>query len=164
LGASKNGALAAEAVIFFDPALATSFAIRRKRGGHLVAKGRFLGAQFVGWLRDDHWLDLARSANDTARQLAHGLAAIPGVRLVWPTDANEVFAILPKTIDARLRAAGCYYYEWNPDSLPRGESIESDEVFVRLVTSFATTSREVAEFLELAKGAPLAASIQRVNE
>ncbi len=150
LGASKNGALAAEAVIFFHPAQAANFAIRRKRGGHLVAKGRFLGAQFTGWLRDGHWLDLARTANLRAAQLAEGLGRALDVRLVWPTDANEVFVILPRSVDARLRAAGCYYYEWNPDSLPPGESVAPDEVFVRLVTSFATTSEEVSEFLDLA--------------
>lgn len=150
LGASKNGALAAEAVIFFQASHAANFAYRRKRGGHLVAKGRFLGAQFQGWLRDDHWLTLARSANHCAKHLAEGLGAIPGVRLVWPVDANEVFVILPKALDVSLRAGGCYYYEWNPASLPPAESLAGDEVFVRLVTSFATTSAEVEELLALA--------------
>jgi threonine aldolase len=150
LGASKTGALAAEAVIFFHSTHAAHFATRRKRGGHLVAKGRFLGAQFTGWLRDDDWLELARTANLRAAQLAEGLSRTFDVRLVWPTEANEVFAILPKSIDAKLRAAGCYYYEWNPASLPPGESVAPDEVFVRLVTSFATTSEEVSEFLDLA--------------
>jgi len=152
LGASKNGALAAEAVIFFDPKHSLDFAVRRKRGGHLVAKGRFLGAQFSGWLRQGHWLDLARSANDTARQLSRGLSGIPGVRVVWTTEANEVFAILPRELDARLRGAGCSYYEWNCDSLPNGEYAAPEEVFARLVTSFTTTSAEVSEFLELARG------------
>ena len=150
LGASKNGALAAEAVIFFNSAHAANFAVRRKRGGHIVAKGRLLGAQFTGWLRNGHWLDLARTANLRAAQLAEGLSRTLDVRLVWPTDANEVFAILPKSLDAKLRAAGCYYYQWNPNSLPPDESIAADEVFVRLVTSFATTSEEVSEFLDLA--------------
>lgn len=152
LGASKNGALAAEAVIFFDPGRSLDFAARRKRGGHLVAKGRFLGAQFLGWLRDGHWLDLARCANDAAQLLSTGLSATAGVRVVWPTDANEVFAILPRELDARLRAAGYSYYGWNRESLPRGESAAPNEVFARLVTSFATTSRDVSEFLELARG------------
>ncbi len=152
LGASKNGALAAEAVIFFDPAHAVNFPSRRKRGGHLVAKGRFLGAQFGGWLRNDHWLELARTANMRAAELAEGLARILHVRLVWPTEANEVFAILPKSMDARLRAAGCYYYAWNRARLPPGESIASEEVFVRLVTSFATTVDDVAAFLDVAYG------------
>lgn len=149
LGASKDGALAAEAVIFFNPDHAANFALRRKRGGHLVAKGRFLGAQFTGWLRDNHWLDLARTANLRGAQLSEGLSRLRQARVVWPTDANEVFVILPTSVDARLRAAGCYYYEWNSDSLPSGETVETDEAFVRLVTSFATTSEDVAAFLDL---------------
>ena len=150
LGASKNGALAAEAVVFFDRKQAVDFASRRKRGGHLVAKGRLFGAQFVGWLRDGHWLDLARSANSTADQLSAGLARLKGVRIVWPTEANEVFAILPRRLVDELRAAGSIFYEWNPDSLPDNESVGKDEVFLRFVTSFLTRPRDVSGFLEMA--------------
>jgi len=150
LGASKNGALAAEAVIFFNPAHAVDFAMRRKRGGHLLAKGRFLGAQFLGWLREGHWLELARSANNTADQLSTGLARLSGVRIAWPTEANEVFAILPRGLAEKLRAAGSVFYEWNPDSLPAHESVGPDEVLLRFVTSFLTRSRDVSDFLEAA--------------
>jgi threonine aldolase len=151
LGASKNGALAAEAVVFFDRKRAVDFASRRKRGGHLVAKGRLFGAQFVGWLRDGHWLDLARSANSAADQLSAGLARLTGVRIVWPTEANEVFAILPRSLVEKLRAAGSVFYEWNPDSLPDHESVGKDEVFLRFVTSFLTRTRDVSDFLEVAE-------------
>jgi len=150
LGASKNGALAAEAIVFFDRKRAVDFASRRKRGGHLVAKGRFFGAQFVGWLRDGHWLELARSANSTADQLSAGLALLEGVRIVWPTEANEVFAILPRSLAEKLRAAGSVFYEWNPDSLPDNESVGEDEVFLRFVTSFLTRPCDVSDFLEVA--------------
>jgi threonine aldolase len=94
-GATKNGALAAEAVIFFDRTLAETANYRRMRGGHLLSKGRLLSAQFAGWLKDGHWLDLARTANGKARRLARGLAAAEGVRLAWPVDGNEVFAVMP---------------------------------------------------------------------
>lgn len=150
LGASKNGALAAEAIVFFDRKRAVDFASRRKRGGHLVAKGRLFGAQFVGWLRDGHWLDLARSANSTADQLSAGLARLKGVRIVWPTEANEVFAILPRSLVEKLRAAGSVFYEWNPGSLPENESVGDDEVFLRFVTSFLTRPCDVSDFLEVA--------------
>jgi threonine aldolase len=93
---------------------------------------------------------MARRANAAAQRLAIGLEPVPGVRIVRPTQANEVFAILPRDLDARLRAGGCYYYEWNPQSLPSGDSVNSDEVFVRLVASFATTEDEVDQFLALA--------------
>ncbi len=63
LGASKNGAVAAEAIVFFDRDLATDFDYRLKRTGHLTSKARLYGAQFLAWLADDHWLDLARVAN-----------------------------------------------------------------------------------------------------
>ena len=150
LGASKNGALAAEAVVFFDRKHAVDFSSRRKRGGHLVAKGRLFGAQFVAWLQDGHWLDLARSANLAADQLSAGLARHSGVRVVWPTEANEVFAILPRALGEKLRAAGGVFYEWNPDSLPENESLGKEEVFLRFVTSFLTSPREVSDFLEAA--------------
>ncbi len=150
LGASKNGALAAEAVIFFDRAQAADFANRRKRGGHLVAKGRMFGAQFVGWLRDGHWLELARSANRAADELSAGLARCPGVRLAWPTEANEVFVIMPTELAAKLRATGAVFYAWNRDALPEHETLASGEILARLVTSFRTSARDVADFLEMA--------------
>src|SRR5690606_32040546 len=104
-GATKNGALAAEAVIFFDPADAQGMASRRKRGGHLFSKHRFFSAQFLAWLDDDLWLHLARRANDAAAKLADGLFAA-GLPPVWPVEANEIFLQLPLVNDRRLREAG----------------------------------------------------------
>jgi len=150
LGASKNGALAAEAVIFFDPARAKDFTNRRKRTGHLISKGRVFGSQFAGWLRDGHWLDLAHKANHACGLLAEGLARVPGVRIVWPPEANEIFAILPKALDQCLHSAGAVYFEWDVDALPAHESLTADEVFVRLVASFATTDTEIQAFLDAA--------------
>jgi threonine aldolase len=121
--------------VFFNRKQAVDFACRRKRFGHLAAKGRLFGAQFVGWMRDGHWLDLARSANSAADQLSAGLARLKVVRIVWPTEANEVFAILPRSLVEKLRAAGSVFYEWNSDSLPDHESVGKDEVFLRFVTS-----------------------------
>src|SRR5690606_40501465 len=76
-GATKNGAFAAEAVVFFDPGRAASFGFRRKRGGHLWSKMRFLAAQFDAYLADELWLANARHANRLAAELAQGLAALP---------------------------------------------------------------------------------------
>src|SRR5207248_645350 len=95
-GATKNGALAAEAVIFFDPAKAADFAYRRKRGGHLFSKMRFLSAQLDACIADDLWLRNARHANRVAARLADGLAQVAGARLRHPTQANEVFVELPE--------------------------------------------------------------------
>src|SRR5262249_30709155 len=68
-----------------------------------------LGAQMAAYLENGHWLELAAAANGQAQELAQGLARIPGVRLPWPCEANEVFAILPRSIDAALKAAGGGY-------------------------------------------------------
>jgi threonine aldolase len=152
-GATKNGALACEAVIFFDPAKAANFLYQRKRAGHALSKGRFLGAQMCAYLADGHWLELAKTANAHAARLAEGLARTPGVRLPWPREANEVFAILPREIDAALKKAGAIYYPWSlrsfdPEVAPPGEG----ETFVRLVTSFATPPSDVERFLAVAGG------------
>ena len=87
-GATKNGALACEAVVFFEPELAANFAYLRKRGGHTLSKGRFLGAQMEAYLSGGLWLRLAARANASARRLMDGLVALPGVRQAWPTASQ----------------------------------------------------------------------------
>ena len=152
-GATKNGAFALEAVIFFDPARAEGFGYRRKRGGHLWSKGRFLGAQMNAYLDGDHWLDLARHANACARRLADGFASIRGVRLPWPCQANEVFAILPGAADRALRDAGARYYAWSRRSLAPADRPADGTVFARFVCSFQTSAAEVDRCLDLVRAA-----------
>ena len=151
-GATKGGALAAEAVIFFDPARAKGMPERRKRGGHLLSKHRFLAAQLDAYLNDDLWLDLARHANRMADRLAQGLRAA-GIKPVWPVEANEVFVPLSADADQRLKAAGALYYPWSVGSLPAGSVIPPDATLMRLVTSFCTTEAEVDQFVAVARGA-----------
>jgi threonine aldolase len=151
LGATKGGALAAEAIVIFDPARADAMHERRKRGGHLVSKHRFLAAQFDGYLADDNWLAWARHANRMADRLAGALAG-RGLTPVWPVDANLVFVVLPAATHARLGAAGAAYYARRSDSLPGGMALAPGDVLARLVTSFATTETEVDRFAELAGG------------
>jgi threonine aldolase len=150
LGATKGGALACEAVIFFDPARAEHMAERRKRAGHLISKHRFAAAQLAAYFADDLWLSLARQANAMAERLSEGLAAA-GVLPIWPVEANEVFVALPLHIDERLRSAGAVYYAWGPEgldiALPRGTQL------VRLVTSFATSAEEVDAFTAVLRSA-----------
>jgi threonine aldolase len=145
-GATKGGALAAEAVVFFDLRHATGMQERRKRGGHLLAKHRFVAAQIEAYLAGDLWLELARHANSMARRLAEGLA-VAGLEPVWPVQANEVFVALPLPIDARLRAAGAVYYPWSTQALPAVMTLPQRATLVRLVTSFATTCDEVDRFI-----------------
>ncbi len=153
-GATKNGALACEAVIFFDPAQADNFVYRRKRGGHTLSKGRFLGAQMAAYLEADLWLENASKANAHAAKLVAGLTKVPGIRLVWPTEANEIFVLMPRGIDRALQAAGAHYYEWAFHAIDRAQvQPREDDVFIRLVTSFATDPAAIAEFVAIAQAA-----------
>jgi threonine aldolase len=149
-GATKGGAMAAEAVIFFDPKLAEMMPERRKRGGHLLSKHRFLAAQFDAFLAEGRWLTLARHANGMADLLAQSLSSA-GVRVVWPVEANLVFALLPQALDTRLKAAGATYYVRTSESLPAGVMIGQGNMLVRLVTSFATREGEIERFAELVR-------------
>jgi threonine aldolase len=105
-GATKNGALCAEAVVFFDRRLAETMRYRRRRAGHLYSKMRFLSAQLVAFLEDDLWLRNARHANAMAAEVRRGLADIPGVRFPHPTEINFVLAALPKPVWEGLAADG----------------------------------------------------------
>lgn len=147
-GATKNGAMMLEAVVFFDTALAEDFAYRRMRAGHLISKSRYLGAQMLAYLADGLWLENARRANGLARRLGEGLAGVRGIRTPYPVEANEVFAVMPRALFERLQAEGARFYEWMPDSL--GDAIAPDEMFARFVLSFATPEEDVDGLLRLA--------------
>jgi threonine aldolase len=144
LGATKGGALAAEAVVVFDPARAAFMAERRKRAGQLLSKHRFLAAQFSAYLAGDLWLSLARHANAMADSLAHRLRAV-GLPPLWPVEANLVFVALPRALEARLKAAGAAYYVRTSETL----KLTPDHALVRLVTSFATEEEDIERFVNL---------------
>lgn len=149
-GATKNGAMILEAVVFFDHALAEDFVHRRMRAGQLISKSRYLGAQMLAYLENGLWLDNARKANVLASELAHALRQAGRVRLAHPVDANEVFAVMPRILNDRLLASGVRYFRWMPDSLgPDG--IAEDEVLVRFVLSFATPPDDVQRFAALVR-------------
>jgi threonine aldolase len=107
-GATKNGAMAAEAVVFFDPDRATDFEFRRKRAAHLFSKMRFLSVQLLAYLEDGLWLQLAARANANARRLADAA----GDLLLQPVEANEVFVRPGADGIAALRAQGFAFYDW----------------------------------------------------
>ena len=137
-GATKNGAIAAEAVVFFDKTHMTGMAELRKRAGMLWSKHRFLAVQWQAYLTDDLWLRLARTANERARVLATELQKLKSVYLADPADANEVFVRLPDRVIDRLEADGFKFYRY-------GEGV------IRLVASFATTEAEVAHLVRAAQ-------------
>lgn len=151
-GATKGGAMGAEAVIFFDPERGANMQDRRKRGGALVSKHRFIAAQMEAYLTDDLWLKLARHANAMADALAAGLMAAD-CKPVWPVEANEVFAPISIEADRQLKAAGAMYYPWPSEGL----NIGADRILVRLVTSFQTTQADVDQFLAIVNSAVIPA-------
>ena len=110
-GATKNGALAAEAVVFFDLALVRDFELRRKRAGHLVSKSRYVAAQLLAYLESGVW---KRNAERTNR-LAQSIARAAGATLRHPVEANEVFVALGVERRRALRAAGFEFYDWGPE-------------------------------------------------
>ena len=142
-GGTKNGCLGVEAVVFFDAAKAWEFELRRKRGGHLLSKHRYLSAQMEAYLEGDLWLRLAAQANAMGAALASGIAALPGVTLRHPAPANMMFPLWPEGGHARVQAAGARYYD-----TPAPLGMEG----ARLVTSWNTTEADVAGFVQALRG------------
>ena len=145
-GFTKNGAMAAEAIVLFSDDLVKNLAERRKRGGHTWSKGRFIAAQIAALLADGLWLELARAANARAAELALGLEA-RGLRLAFPVEANEVFVWLPADLHEAMRASGAQYYVWTSRSVTSDRAGRPGDVMARLICSFATDPAEVASFL-----------------
>lgn len=138
-GATKNGALTAEAVVIFDEDVGRDFGYRRKRGGHLFSKMRLLSVQWDAYVTDDLWRRNAKQANAMATRMADGLAAIDGAEITRPVEANIVFPRLPRTVIEGLKADGFVFYErGGPD-------------VIRLVCSFTTTTDAVDAIINAAK-------------
>lgn len=135
-GGTKNGLALSEAVIFFDRDAARLFEYRRKQGGQLASKMRFLSAQWAGALRDGAWLQHAAHANAMAARLERGLCSVEGVRVVYPREANAVFAALPEPMIAGLHARDWHFYT---DVGPHGAA--------RLMCSWDTAVESVDAFL-----------------
>lgn len=133
-GATKNGAVMAESVVFLDPELSDEFKYVRKQSAQLASKMRYISAQYVALLEDGLWRRNAENANDMARLLAGRVADIEGVRITQPVEANEVFAVLPREVIAPL-AAEYDFYTWDERACE-----------VRWVTSWDTTAEDVARF------------------
>ena len=135
LGGTKNGMLTTEAVVFFDPDRARDFDYKVKQAGQLASKARFAAAQWCAMLTNGAWLRHAAQANSLARRLSEGVAAIPGLRLAAPTEANGVFVDLPPEVAAGVSRRG-----WHLEPFV-GESIH------RFMCSWATTDADVDALL-----------------
>lgn len=140
-GGTKNGCLAAEAVVFFKPDLVKSFPFLHKRAGQLLSKMRFISAQLEAYISDDVWLRNARHANAMAQCLSKGLSTIEGVKLAYPTESNEIFAHMSRDMINALNKMGY--------TVTEGELDETAPP--RFVTAWNTEEREVNEFLAAVK-------------
>lgn len=132
-GATKNGALSAEAVVCFDRALAETLRYRRRRAGHLFSKMRFVSVQLEAYVADDLWLRNARHANLMAARVRAGLASIPGARFPHPTEANLVLVSLPRPVWDGLVAEG---YTFSRRGTP-------EEGIIRIACAFDTPPEAV---------------------
>jgi len=136
-GATKNGCIAAEAIIFFKPELVGNLPFLMKRSGHLLSKMRFVSAQLDAYISNDVWLKNAKHANNMGKKLSEGLNSNPNIELAYPTQANEVFAKFPKPVIEHLNSKG---YKMNEEEL--------DGKAVRLVTAWNTKESDVNQLLE----------------
>ena len=135
-GATKNGCIAAEAIIFFKKDLVGNIAFLMKRAGHLLSKMRFVSAQLDAYISNDVWLKNAKHANEMGKKLSDGLAKHNSIEIAYPTEANEVFAKLPRDIIDHLNSEG---YIINEDEL--------DGKAVRFVAAWNTQASDVESFL-----------------
>ena len=143
-GGSKNGGLCAEAIIVFGhPEWLEGLERRRKRGGHLLSKMRFVSAQLLALLEDDLAHDIARQANALAQRLAQGIEASPCASLKWPVEANEVFVKAQPNVLAWLKEQGCQFHIW-----PGFDDVG------RLVCSHETEKNDIDRFIQLLNQAP----------
>ncbi len=142
-GATKNGALGAEAIVVFDPKRATALPFLRKRAGHLLSKQRFAAAQFEAYLDGDLWRRNAGHANAMARRLAEGLKTVRGASLPHPVEANALFPLLPDKVQVALRDAGFLFGPWG----------EAGSGMVRLIASFDSEPADVDRFIALSRKA-----------
>ncbi len=138
-GGTKNGMLAGEAIVVFDPMLANGFVYARKQAMQLASKMRFISAQFIAMLEGDVWLKNASHSNDMAKRLAEGVRGVSGVEISRPVQANAVFARLKPAAIAELQRE-FHFYVWD-------EAVSE----VRWMTAFDTTEEDVDRFVDAIK-------------
>ncbi len=148
-GGTKNGALGVEACVIFDPKVAWEFELRRKRGGHLLSKHRYLSAQMQAYLADGLWLEMARSANVRCAQLAHGLRGHNAATILFEPQGNMIFFKMPRRDHKRMLDGGAVYYVMSGDP----EKGDPEELLTgRLVCDWSMTEAGVNQFLDLLRG------------
>jgi threonine aldolase len=114
-GATKNGGALCDAIVIFAPELVDGLSVQLRRAGQVWSKMRFASAQLLAYVENGRWLDLARASNAIAARIAGRLPAIPGLRLVAPVDANEIFLELSGAAMDALEADGFQFYRRSAD-------------------------------------------------
>jgi threonine aldolase len=138
-GATKNGGMGAEAVVFFNPELAKDFKFYRKQGMQLASKMRYLAAQFEALLKGDLWLTNAYHSNRMAQLLLRELSSVPAVKIVYPVEANGVFAQIPSRAIPKVLQR-YFFYPW-----------DIERSVVRWMCSWDTTEDDVKKFVSFVK-------------
>jgi threonine aldolase len=133
-GGTKNGVMGGEAIVFFDQKFSRNFKYHRKQGMQLASKMRFISCQFEALLSNDLWKKSAQRANQMAQLLKQKLSLIPQVKIIYPVEANGVFAQVPRGAIARILER-YFFYVWN-----------EEESVVRWMCSFDTTEEDVEKF------------------
>jgi threonine aldolase len=139
-GATKNGAMSADAIVVFNQDLVEPLSYRLRRAGQTWSKMRYASAQLIAYVEDRLYLRLAAKANAVAARLGAGLSALPDVRLVAPVEANLVFLNLPAVAIKRLAATGLHFAR-------RGHEV------IRFVARFDSTEQEADEVIALVRRA-----------
>jgi threonine aldolase len=138
IGGTKNGALFGEAIVISNPELKANFRYYLKQHGALLAKGRAVGAQFVGLFTNNLYFDLAKHANTMAAKLGDGIRA-SSFGFLTESSTNQIFPIFPDTLIAKLQESYGFYV-W--------ARVDDAHSAIRLVTSWATKEEKVDEFLK----------------
>jgi threonine aldolase len=109
-GATKNGGALCDAIVVFNPELVDPLAWNIRRVGQVWSKMRFASAQLMAYIEDGLWLQLARASNAAAARIAAGIEGLPGLRLIAPVEANEIFLELPGPVMDGLEQDGFQFY------------------------------------------------------
>lgn len=135
-GATKNGALMGELIIFFDDSLCKDFDYRIKQAGQLVSKCRYLSSQFYAYFKDNLWLKLAKNSNDMCKKLADGIKKVGKIELLYECEANEIFVRMKREFAETLWKQGAEFYEW-----------DLKDNSYRFVTNWTTSAEDIERFL-----------------
>ena len=137
LGATKNGALAAEVIIFFNTKLAKNFSFMQKKTGHVLPRTKFVTAQLNSWFQDDLWINLAKQANQNAKKLRKKLENNKYLKFIYPTHGNEIFVETSKDFLNKIQSKKIFPKIW--------KTTKGNKICLRFVTSFDMEENDIQE-------------------